>query len=313
MRILSFSKAGKLPSNGSVVTIGNFDGVHLGHQAILQKLKLEAQRLGCSTVVVLFEPQPLEYFKSAEAPPRLMNFRQKVETLKGLGVEYIVCLKFNQKLAGQPPETFVESILYHQLSAKYVLVGDDFRFGHQRQGNIETLKTLASRFKYQLETYNTVESNAEKISSSRVRALLSQSNFRLAQELLGRPFTLCGRVIHGAKQGRLIGVPTANIAIKNLPLILRGVFGVKVYIEAKANHITHAGVANIGFRPTVDGVKPLLEVHIFNFCDDLYGKKIKVAFEFKIRDEEKFDSFEALTAQIKQDIEVAKEQLLVNN
>ena len=303
MRWLIFSDA--VFGRGSAVTIGNFDGVHLGHQAMLLELKQQARLRNLATVVVLFEPQPIEFFKKSQAPARLMSFRQKVEAIRDLGIDAVFCLSFNQCLALMAPEQFVAGILVEQIQTKYILVGQDFNFGHQRQGNAKLLRELASKYAYEMSEYFLVTTKHEKISSTSVRQALKHGHLELAAQLMGRSYQVLGKVMHGAKRGRLIGVPTANIRINHIPLALRGVFSV----EAIVNNHTYYGVANLGFRPTVDGSAPQLEVHLFDFSGDLYGQRMLVAFKQKIRNEKKFESFDALTTQIQQDLITAKQQL----
>lgn len=303
MRMLTFNEVNL--TNGCVVTIGNFDGLHLGHQGMLTQLKQAGQLRQLPTVVIIFEPQPIEYFNKSVAPARLMSFRQKVESIRKAGIDAILCLTFNKALASLSPRAFVESILCKTIKAQYVLVGNDFKFGHKREGDVTLLKNLGDELAFETQSCQLVELDNEKVSSTRIRLALAADDLVLAERLLARPYQLSGRVMHGAKRGRLIGVPTANIRIKHLPLALRGVFSVKV----SHGSMTYLGVANIGFRPTVDGELPQLEVHLFNYKGNLYGQRIVVSFKQKIRNEIKFESFEALTTQINKDIQIAQQQL----
>lgn len=292
-------------AQGSAVTIGNFDGVHLGHQAMLNQLRLYAKQAQLQTVVVLFEPQPLEFFAKLDAPPRIMPLRQKIQMLFKCGVEHVLCLSFKQQIAQLSAESFIEQLLLQKLNAKYVLVGKDFHFGYKRKGNIDLLKHFAAQHKFLLKTVDTVEIEEQKISSTHIRKLLSNGQLSAAKQYLGHPFTMSGKVIHGQKQGRTIQVPTANLPVRHLPLVLQGVFIVQAKLQ---DHFKwHNGVASLGFRPTVDSSKkPLLEVHLFDFNENLYGKRLEVCFIHKIRDEQQYDSFETLTKYIYQDIAVAK-------
>lgn len=292
-------------ANGSVLTMGNFDGVHLGHQAMLAELIRVAKLKNLPAVVIIFEPQPIEFFCRDNAPARLMTLRQKIETLKEAGIDGVYCLKFNKTLASLTPRLFIQSILIERLKAHYILVGNDFKFGYNRSGDFKTLQSLESEFNFKTQAFDLVERGNHKVSSTRIRKALSNDDLALAKLMLSRDYQVSGRVIHGAKRGRLIGVPTANIRIKHLPLALSGVFSVQVTIDSQV----YNAVANIGFRPTVKGVLPQLEVHLFNFTGDLYSKRIRVSFKHKVRNEVKFESFEALTTQIKKDIETAKQQL----
>jgi len=308
MRILSFSSV--TLEEGAVVAIGNFDGVHLGHQAVLARLIELGKQHNLPTAVILFEPQPLEYFKKNKSPPRIMNFRQKSEIIRDLGIDKVICLAFNQTLAELSPQDFCKLILKQKINTKYVLIGKDFCFGRNREGNIETLINLGDILNFKVEVQQTVAlASCDKVSSSAIRSELQLANFSLAQKMLGRSYIITGKVMHGAKRGRLINVPTANIRLNHLPLMLRGVYGVEVMFFAQGSRKC-PGVANIGFRPTIDGTSPQLEVHLFDMDLDLYGKRLKVIFKFKIRDEIKFDSFELLTNQIKQDIDVARARLI---
>ncbi len=307
MRRFVFSDA--CLDNGCAITIGNFDGLHLGHQTMLSQLKKAAKARDLPTMVVLFEPQPMEYFNKSSSPARLMSFRQKVESIRELGIDAVICLSFNKPLALLSARRFVESILCQKIKARYVLVGQDFKFGHKRQGNTQLLSELSDEFGFETALCELTEQDSEKVSSTRVRHALTQGDLTTAKQLLGRPYQISGRVKHGAKRGRLIGVPTANIQIKHLPLTLRGVFSVEVL----HNNTTYSGVANVGFRPTVSGNTPQLEAHLFDFSGDLYGQRIVVSFIQKIRNEQKFESFEALTTQIKQDIITAQQQLRISH
>ncbi len=305
MHLLSFS--GSFVEKGTAVSIGNFDGVHLGHQAMLNKLVSYSKQHGLTPTVVLFDPQPLEYFMKDKAPPRLMRLRQKIEQIVGLGVEKILCVAFNESIANLSPKQFIEDILLNQLKANYLLVGQDFRYGHKRAGDVALLQSYSSNNDLVVEVLDTLTHRDKKIGSSMIRQLIQNAQFKEATKLLGNDYQISGKVCHGDKRGRLIKVPTANIALPRLPLPFTGVYKVQVAFLNDINCLD--GVANIGFRPTVDGIKPLLEVHIFNFNKEIYGQRMTVKFIAKIRDEKKFDSFEALTHQIQQDIALAKESI----
>lgn len=302
MRILRLG--GQDISNGCVMTIGNFDGLHLGHQAMLEKLKQVGLKKNLATAVVIFEPQPLEYFKPELAPSRLMTFRQKVEVIKHMGIDNIVCLSFNQGLALKSPKEFVDSVLNQKLHAKYVLVGRDFKFGFKRAGDTTLLRALGEEFCFETAVCDDISFDEQRVSSTRIRQALSLDKLEQAAKMLGRPYQITGHISHGAKRGRLIGVPTANIILKHIPLTIRGVFSAEVLIAGSKK--IEQGVANIGFRPTVDGKNPQLEVHLFNFSDNLYGQRLNVNFKRKIRNEQKFDSFNDLTDQIKKDLQTAQ-------
>jgi riboflavin kinase / FMN adenylyltransferase len=276
------------------VTIGNFDGVHLGHQALLRQLTVRAQQLNLATMVICFEPQPQEYFSPYNAPPRLTRLREKISQLAQCGMDYVLCLPFNKALADISPEDFVQNILISHLNIQYLIVGKDFRFGHARNGNL----LLLQRYPFETDVGQDVIYGGERISSTRIRTALANGNLDLAQHLLGRPYSMQGHVVKGDQRGRLIGFPTANIYLGHKRLPIAGVFAVKVRgIFADAI----PGVANIGSRPTVDGSRTFLEVHLFDFEGSLYHRPIQVNFIHKIRDEKRFDSLELLTAQIAQD------------
>jgi riboflavin kinase/FMN adenylyltransferase len=281
---------------GAVVTIGNFDGLHLGHQALLAALKKKGRELKKPSLVIIFEPQPNEYF-SQNGTTRLMRFREKIEGFREQGIDYVLCLAFNETLASVPPEIFVEHLVA-QIAPSYILVGDDFRFGYRRAGDIHLLQKLGQQFGFIAENMTTLTWQGERVSSSRIRKLLLQGEMDSACALLGHPFAMKGRIAHGDKRGRLLGFPTANIHLHRENVPINGVFVVQMVGESVIN-----GVANVGTRPTVNGqTKTLLEVHLFDFDQDIYGKSVAIRFLKKLRDEYKFSSLEALTAQLAQDV-----------
>lgn len=294
---------------GAVITIGNFDGVHKGHQKLLFRLNQLGQSLNLPTVVVLFEPQPLEYFKRKSAPPRLMKLRDKIEAIAENGIDHVVYVKFNKSLSNMSPSQFSKHILKDRINAKHILIGEDFCFGKDRKGNVDTLITQGKELGFEVEVQETIKGLEGKFSSSLVRKAYQEGNISDAEEMLGRSLYISGKVGHGDKRGREIGVPTANISITKEPLLFRGVYGVDVFTEIDNFKQQYKGVANIGYRPTVDGKKPLLEVHLLDSKNcNLYGKRLKVHIKFKIRDEQKFDSFDLLIKQIHNDIEIAREK-----
>ena len=288
---------------GVVATIGNFDGVHLGHQTIFKKLLQKSSSLGLSSTVIAFEPTAKEFFSKNNAPPRLTRFREKFSLINDLGIDQFVCLPFNAALANMPAESFVENVLVDYLNIKHLTVGDNFRFGKNRTGDYELLKNLSDKFNYAVENTDSYCVNGDRVSSSSIRNCLANGDLATAEQFLGRTYSMSGHVIHGDKKGRTIGFPTANIPIKRIKSPVSGVFAVKVIIE---DDLEQYGVANVGRRPTVDGTKTQLEVHIFNFSKDIYRKHLTVYFYKKIRDEIKFESFEALKSQIHQDSDTAK-------
>ena len=293
----------KIQTQKSIVTIGNFDGVHLGHQQIIQKMSVQAIQQNLQTTVILFEPQPKEYFMQATAPVRLMPLREKLRVLKHMGVDKVLCLHFNKSLAELPPEDFVNQVLIQKLNVDTVWLGEDFRWGHRQQGDIVLLKQLAHHHGFQFIPVSILKNDHEKISSTHIRNLLLKGQMEAAATLLGRPFCLSGRVMRGDGRGRGIGFPTANV---HLPLDykgpLSGVYGVK----ASVGSAFIEGVANVGTRPTFNGVNTVLEVHLFDFNQDLYGHYMEVAFIHKLRDERRFDAIEGLKKQIALDIKRAK-------
>ncbi len=290
-------------TKGVVATLGNFDGVHSGHQDLLKTLKKEAEILKLPLVLVLFEPQPREYFQKEQAPARLSSLREKLTILRDCGVDYVYCIKFDEILAQMAPADFARAYLFNQLHAKYLLVGEDFHFGKNRAGDVNLLKSLGLEYTCEVQTYADYCVQGERVSSTQIRQALQAGQLDIAARYLGRPYSICGRVVHGAKRGREWGIPTANLAIHRFSMPLQGVFVVQVCI---AGHQNVYGVANIGRRPTVDGVKNILEVHLFDFNQSIYGELLQVFFLHKLRDEVKFTSVDALIAQINNDIVVAK-------
>ena len=289
---------------GSAVTIGSFDGVHRGHREVLAHLKREADLRGLSTTVVTFEPLPGEFLFPDQAPPRLMTFREKFRALKSLGIDNLMCLKFNDALRAMSPREFVERIFIDGLSARYIAFGDDFRFGKQRAGDFAFTQRLADELGYEVVPTSTFDLDGERVSSTRIRSALLDANFVQAAHLLGRPFKLSGKVLKGKQLGRQIGAPTANIALKRVKSPLHGVYAVRVTGAGLKNA---PGVANVGVRPTVnDGMFANLEVHLFDFARDIYGERLEVEFMTKLRDEKKFDSLDALKAAIALDQEAAQ-------
>ncbi|SEK68413.1 riboflavin kinase / FMN adenylyltransferase [Atopomonas hussainii] len=288
---------------GHVVTIGNFDGVHVGHQAILSRLRESAARAGLPSCVVIFEPQPREFFAGREAPPRLSRLRDKLALLKAAGVDRVLCLSFNQRLRELTAEAFVQRILVEGLGVTHLQVGDDFRFGCDRAGDFAFLQQAGSTLGFTVENTQTVELLGDRVSSTRIRSLLESGDFATAEALLDRPFVIAGRVLHGQKLGRTLGVPTANIQLKRLRAPLHGVYVVSVQHEGQVL----AGVANIGERPSVAGDgQAHLEVHVLDYAGDLYGQYLPVRFHAKLRDEQKFAGLDALKAAIYADIDAAR-------
>lgn len=290
-------------SRGVVATIGNFDGVHLGHQALLAELSKEADRLKLPMLVMLFEPQPGEYFQGQKLTARLTSLREKLDCLKRCKVDYVYCLKFNEKLASMSAVMFANYYFFSSQQVKYLLIGADFRFGHERSGDVDLLKTMGAKAGCTVQAFPDFTMEKTRVSSTKIRALLAEGQLDKAALFLGRTFSLCGRVIKGDGRGRQWGIPTANLSMRRLSLPLKGVYCVKVL---KENKQWLYGVANLGSRPTVDGTKNILEIHLFDFNENIYGEMLKVYFLYKLRDELKFSSIEVLVNQIHNDITDAK-------
>lgn len=294
---------------GCVLTIGKFDGVHLGHEAVIGQLLAKSQELQLPSVVMLFEPQPEELFMPDKAPARLSRLRDKYQRLKQLGVERLLCINFTPMFAGQSAEYFVQHLLVEQLGVAFLVVGDDFRFGKGRTGDFAYLTRAGKSFGFEVINTASLCLNQSRVSSSAIRGLLAEDQLDEAGAMLGRPFSITGKVVHGAKKGRTIGFPTANLLLKRHRSPVQGVYAVTIRFAGA----TYKGVANVGNRPTVDGEKPQLEVHIFDFDQQLYGQFIEVDLHHKIRQERKFASFEALKKQIQSDARHAREWLQSNS
>lgn len=289
---------------GCVATIGSFDGVHLGHQAILRQLREAAKAHQLPSVVIIFEPQPHEFFSGEQAPARLMRLREKIQALFAAGVDRVLCIHFKDTLRQLTARQFIERVLVQGLAIKHLVVGDDFRFGCDRQGDFDLLKAAGNEFGFTVTDTCTLLFDGERVSSTRIRQLLEEGDFARAERLLSRPYSIAGRVGYGQQVGRKLGVPTANIRLWRYRSPLRGVFVITAALE---NGERYQGVANIGSRPTVSGDnKPILEVHLFNFSTAIYGTLIDVVFHQKLRDEQKFSSLDELKAQLQIDITQAK-------
>jgi len=302
--------------HGCVATIGNFDGVHIGHQNILKQLKIKAEEYQLPAVVIIFEPQPMEFFRKDNHPARLTRFRDKAEVIRVRGIERLQVIRFNKTFSQLSADDFVAKFLVEKLGVKFLLVGDDFCYGKGRQGNFETLSEQSKKFGFEIANTPTFEYDAERVSSTRVRQALESGNMELTSTLLGRAYWMSGHIQHGHKRGRTIGFPTANVPLHRDTPAVSGVFAVRLWgkdldgceepIMDENSRCGINGIANIGFRPTVDGTKGLLEVHLFDYNGDLYGKLVHVDFLHKIREEQKFDSFELLKQQIQEDVKVAR-------
>lgn len=289
---------------GCAATIGSFDGIHLGHQAVLAQLAEQGRERRLPVTLITFEPQPREYFAPQSAPPRLTRFREKLEVLRHCQVDRVVCLRFNSYLAGLTADEFIQRILLDGLAVKYLVVGDDFRFGRDRAGNHAMLEQAGITHGFPVATTPTFNVGTQRVSSTRIRSALREGDLHTAAALLGRPFWMSGRVAHGDKRGRTIGFPTANIFLHRTAVPVDGVFAVEM---RGLNNRPIPGVANVGTRPTVGGTRALLEVHLFDFDRDIYGRHVQVSFLKKLRAEYKFESFQMLKQQIQRDAEQARE------
>jgi riboflavin kinase/FMN adenylyltransferase len=334
-----------LPKNisGCVATMGNFDGIHLGHRHLIERVTQSAREKKLHSVLITFEPQPNEFFSQKSVPARLMRLREKLSVLKTFNLDYVLCLRFNQALAALTAEEFIQRILLDQLNISHIVVGDDAHFGAHRKGDIALLKQIGAEKGFtaeNIETYVICPSDLKelgrrqcdaspehsfsyvrrtshldniprsskamgmRVSSSLVRSALTSGDLKMAERLLGRPFGMSGYVVHGHKRGRIIGFPTANIHLHRQTVPILGVYAVNVY--GLTDGTVH-GVANVGTRPTVDGTRSLLEVHLFDFSRDIYGEHLHVEFMHKLRDEKRYDSFDALKQQILKDAEEARQ------
>jgi len=293
----------RLQDHGCVLTIGNFDGVHLGHQKVIKALVSKAKTLNCVAAVLVFEPQPQELFSPETAPARLCRLRDKYNLLAKLGVQRLIFVNFTVKFASQSAQYFIENLLVKKLGIKHLIVGDDFHFGKNRTGNFSMLCQAGEKYGFDVSDTTSYKMADCRISSTAIRQALEQDDLVSVKQMLGREYSIIGRVFHGDKRGRQLGFPTANVLLKRRVSPLSGVFAVLV----QTNSGEFKGVANIGARPTINGIRQQLEVHIFDFDENLYGQCIEVIVKKKLRPVTKFASLEALTAQIYQDCEQAKQ------
>jgi riboflavin kinase / FMN adenylyltransferase len=301
---ISRNLTGPALSQGSVVAIGAFDGLHLGHQALLHTLVERARTRQLRSALVSFEPLPREFFRQADFL-RILSVRQKLRLLQATSLDHLLLLRFNQALAEMQPEQFVETVLVARLHAREVFVGADFRFGAKRAGTLATLQSCGARFGFQVHTLTDVCVEGARVSASQIRRAVAQGDFQFARAALGRPYSFAGRVQHGQKLGRTLGYPTANLAWPaDNPL--RGIFSVRV--SSKTLH-QHPAVASLGTRPVVNGVEPLLEVYLLDFAGDLYGQELSVEFIAKQREEQNFPDLPALVRQIEHDVQQARANL----
>jgi riboflavin kinase/FMN adenylyltransferase len=286
------------------LTVGNFDGIHRGHQAMLQRLLAGARERGLQSCVLTFEPHPREFFTPQAAPTRLTSLREKLELLAAQGVERTHVRRFDRSFASLAPEAFAEEILAKRLKARWLLIGEDFRFGARRAGDVALLENFGRRYGYQVEILPTVAHAGTRVSSSAVRGALAAGDLAVAEKLLGRAYSISGRVVHGRKLGRELGFATANVQLRHNRPPLTGIYAVRVHGVGTSSR---PGVASLGVRPTITASgRAVLEVHLFDFSADLYGAHMRVEFLHKIRDEEKYDDLGALKAQIERDCDVAR-------
>ncbi len=306
MELIRGSQGLKPRHRGTVATIGNFDGVHLGHQAVLGELKTKARALGLPATVVLFEPMPQEYFTRGQPPARLTRFSEKWPLLDATGVERVLCLRFGRALAEMPPEAFMERVLVQGLGVRHLTVGDDFRFGKDRRGDFAMLKSAGTAHGFEVADTASLEVQGERVSSSRIRALLSEGRMQSAAKLLGRPYALSGRVMQGERLGRKLGFPTANMALKRRVPPVSGIFAARVHgLEGGPRD----AASYVGMRPAVGGTELVLESHLIGYSGDLYGRRLKVELLRRLREDRHFDSLDTLTEQMKQDVRAASDWL----
>jgi riboflavin kinase/FMN adenylyltransferase len=300
-------KAGQFPfdlvADGSVATIGAYDGVHLGHQRLLDCVVEEALTRGVPSVVMSFEPTPKEFFAPARPPARLMRFREKFDALAAYGIDIFFCPRFDRNMQNISADSFIRQLLIHALNVSHLVIGDDFRFAKDRQGHVEQLERAGAALDFSVQQVPSVILGSERVSSTAIRNALWNGDLELARKFLGRHYRMSGRVTRGQRVGRQLGFPTANVGIQRRQSAVMGIFAVRVTGPGWG---PMNAVANVGTRPTFGGVKPLLEVHIFDFNNDIYGDYIHVDFIARLRSEEKFDDVKDLIAQMNKDSEDAK-------
>jgi len=305
-RLFRDVEGGPLCPNGSVVCIGAFDGLHLGHRALVRHAVARARALGVPAIALSFEPLPREFFAPAAPPPRLQLPRAKFEGLRGLGTDLVGLLRFDARMVAMSAEAFVRQVLVRRLAAREVHVGPDFRFGHRRAGDIGTLQREGAVHGFVADAIAPVSLEGERVSSTRIRTALQEGAFDVAARLLGQAYAIGGRVVHGKQLGRTLGYPTANLRFGNKVPALSGIYATRVHgVGAQP----WPSVSSFGTRPTVGGIEPLLEAHLFDFDGDLYGRRIGIEFVAKLRDEEKFPDLPTLVAQMNRDAAQARQIL----
>lgn len=291
---------------GSVVTIGAYDGIHLGHQQLLERVLHVAEDKGLTAIVMSFEPTPKEFFGGSSPPARLMRFREKFESLEAHGIDLFYCPRFAAPMRDISAADFIRRVLIHGLNARYLVVGDDFHFARRREGSVEHLNAVAGLLEYDVEQVPSVVVNGVRVSSTAIRDALGRGDMQTAAKLLGRPYRMSGKIVKGDRVGRTLGYPTANVDLRRRQSAVMGIFAARVHgLEGGP----HDAVASVGSRPTFAGTKPILEVHIFDFDEDIYGEYIHVDFIAWLRAQVKFDLVEDLVAQMDVDADNARSAL----
>ncbi|MBT8080578.1 MAG: bifunctional riboflavin kinase/FAD synthetase [Gammaproteobacteria bacterium] len=290
-------------ANGSVATIGAYDGIHLGHQRLLDCVVAEARNRGVPSVVMSFEPMPREFFATGSPPARLMRFREKYDSLRAYGIDIFFCPRFDRNMRNISADSFIRQLLIHAMNVDHLVIGDDFRFAKDRQGHVEHLERAGAALGFTLQQVPSVRIDGKRVSSTAIREALWQGNLDVAGKFLGRHYRMSGRVERGKRVGRQLGYPTANVAIQRRQSAVLGIFAVRV---SGPDWGPLDAVANVGTRPTFGGVKPLVEVHIFDFDREIYGQYIHVDFVARLRSELKFDNVDALIEQMHKDSADAK-------
>ena len=295
-------------ASGSVVTIGSFDGLHVGHRQLLDRVMSKSRELGVPSIVMSFEPTPGEFFSATNPPARLMRFREKYTALKEYGIDIFFCPRFNPAMREIRSDAFIRQMLLHGFNARHIVVGDDFRFARKREGGIDDLLRASAALQLGVEQVASIVKDDVRVSSTEIRSALAAGNISRATSLLGRPYRMSGRIVKGRQVGRTLGYATANVDIRRRQSAVLGIFAVRV---SGLTERSVDGVASVGTRPTFDLTKPLLEVHLFDFDREIYGKYIHVDFIAHLRDEKKFESIDELVAQMDKDAENAQSQLAI--
>ena len=295
--------------DGSIVTIGAYDGLHLGHEQLLSRVRAASDELGLPSIVMSFEPTPKEFFAAASPPARLMRFREKFDALASHGIDMFFCPRFDAQMRDISATAFIRCILIHGLCARHIVVGDDFRFARKREGMLEHLQRASRALGYEVEQVPSIEVDGIRVSSTEIRESLWDGELHRATALLGRPYRMSGKIVMGDKVGRTLGFPTANVDLRRRQSAVMGIFAVRVQGLAGG---PRDAVASVGTRPTFGGDKPILEVHLFDFDEDIYGEYIHVDFIARLRSEEKYDQVEELVAQMHRDADNAKSALAAN-